>query len=68
MDRHLADQMLLPLALAGGPSAFTCEAATRHLTTNAWVIEQFGAAQVLIEEQRDSSARVTVRPHVNCRS
>jgi RNA 3'-terminal phosphate cyclase (ATP) len=41
LDRHLADQLLLYLALAPGPSAVTTEAVTSHLLTNVWVIEQF---------------------------
>jgi RNA 3'-phosphate cyclase len=41
LDRHLADQMLIYLALAEGPSSFTTEAITSHLLTNVWVIEQF---------------------------
>jgi RNA 3'-terminal phosphate cyclase (ATP) len=41
LDRHLADQILIYLALAGGPSTLTTEAVTSHLITNAWVIEQF---------------------------
>jgi RNA 3'-phosphate cyclase len=41
LDRHLADQILLYLALARGASRFTTEAVTRHLFTNIWVIEQF---------------------------
>ena len=41
LDRHLADQMLIYLALATGPSRFTAEAVTSHLLTNVWVIEQF---------------------------
>lgn len=41
LDRHLADQMLIYLALAQGPSTFTTEAVTSHLLTNVWVIEQF---------------------------
>ena len=41
LDRHLADQMLIYLALAEGPSSFTTEAVTSHLLTNVWVIEQF---------------------------
>jgi RNA 3'-phosphate cyclase len=41
LDRHLADQMLIYLALAQGPSRFTTEAVTSHLLTNVWVIEQF---------------------------
>ena len=41
MDRHLADQVLLYLARAPGPSAFTTEEITLHLLSNVWVIEQF---------------------------
>jgi RNA 3'-terminal phosphate cyclase (ATP) len=41
LDRHLADQILIYLALARGPSRFTTEAVTSHLLTNVWVIEQF---------------------------
>ncbi len=41
VDLHLADQLLLPLALAGGRSRFTTEEVTQHLLTNADVIRQF---------------------------
>jgi len=41
VDPHLADQMLLYLALARGRSRFTTAAVTSHLLTNVWVIEQF---------------------------
>lgn len=41
LDRHLADQVLLYLARAKGPSVFTTEEVTLHLHTNLWVIEQF---------------------------
>jgi RNA 3'-terminal phosphate cyclase (ATP) len=66
LDYHLADQVLLPLALASAPSSFTCEMATRHLKTNAWVIEQFGVSQVQIEERADQTAYVSVTPQ-QCR-
>jgi RNA 3'-terminal phosphate cyclase (ATP) len=49
LDEHLADQLVLPMALAGGISRFSVERVTRHLTTNAWVVEQFGLARVIIE-------------------
>jgi len=49
LDRHLADQLILPLALAGGDSRFTAERVSRHLTTNAWVVEQFDLARISIE-------------------
>jgi RNA 3'-terminal phosphate cyclase (ATP) len=64
LDRHLADQALLPLALACAPSAFTCEGATRHLETNAWMIRQFGIADVLIEGRERGPALVSVKPRI----
>ena len=62
LDPHLADQVLLPLALARAPAAFTCEAVTNHLKTNAWVIEQFGVARIAIEEQEGKGTLVRVTP------
>jgi RNA 3'-terminal phosphate cyclase (ATP) len=49
LDQHLADQLVLPLALAGGASSFSVERVSRHLTTNIWVLEQFGLARASIE-------------------
>jgi RNA 3'-terminal phosphate cyclase (ATP) len=48
VDIRLADQLLLPLAFAAGPSSFTTARATNHLKTNAAVIEQFGLATITI--------------------
>jgi RNA 3'-terminal phosphate cyclase (ATP) len=62
LDLHLADQALLPLALACAPSTFTCEGVTRHLATSAWVIRQFGVADVLIERPEGGPALVSVSP------
>lgn len=39
-DEHLADQLLLPMALAGGGS-FTASALSQHFVTNARTIERF---------------------------
>jgi RNA 3'-terminal phosphate cyclase (ATP) len=64
LDLHLADQVLAPLALACSPSMFTCEAVTGHLETNAWVIGQFGIADVQIEAREDGPVLVSVRPKV----
>jgi len=52
LDRHLADQLVLPLALAQGPSQFTTASVTKHLLTNAWVVNQFlpGRVRVAGEE------------------
>lgn len=62
LDVHLGDQILLPAALAGGDSVFTVERATRHLRTNAWVINKFGFAETVIEERPDGTGIVTVSP------
>jgi RNA 3'-terminal phosphate cyclase (ATP) len=40
-DEHLADQLVVPLALAQGPSAYTTRAVTPHLATNADVVRAF---------------------------
>ncbi len=52
IELHLADQLLLPLALADGSSMFTVSQTTGHLQTNAWTISQFGVATVIIKEGR----------------
>lgn len=62
IDRHLADQALVPLALTGEQSVFTCEAVTNHLRTNAWVIEQFGLAKVAFDERAGRGIRVQMAP------
>ncbi len=41
LDPHLADQIVLYLARAQGPSNLTTSQITSHLLTNLWVIEQF---------------------------
>ena len=50
VELHLADQLLLSLAVAAGPSLFTMGRPTAHLATNAWTIEQFGLAKITVEE------------------
>ena len=50
VDVHLADQLLLPAALASEGSQYRVADLTMHLTTNAWVIQQFGIAQINIDE------------------
>jgi RNA 3'-terminal phosphate cyclase (ATP) len=53
LDRHLADQLVLPLALARGESWFTTERVTQHLITNAWVVNQFFPGRVQVEGDED---------------
>lgn len=41
LDKHLADQLVLPIALADGNSRFTTSEITLHLLTNIAVVEKF---------------------------
>lgn len=50
VDQFLADQLLLPAALASEASQYRPAEISTHLTTNAWVIEQFGLAKIAIDE------------------
>jgi len=49
VGRHLADQLLLPLAIAGGGS-FTTMVPDNHLPTNISVIEKFLSVKFAIED------------------
>lgn len=49
IDEHLADQLLLPLALADGESVLRTAAVTHHLLTNAEVIGRFLPVGISIE-------------------
>lgn len=51
IDEHLADQLLLPLALAKESSQYRVAKVTEHLQTNAWVISQFGMAKIDIDPE-----------------
>lgn len=62
IELHLADQLLLPLALASGTSTFTAARPTRHLLTNAWTIGEFGLAETAIEQEAICRVRVAPKP------
>jgi RNA 3'-terminal phosphate cyclase (ATP) len=61
VELHLADQLLLPLALATGASIFTTPRPTSHLRTNAWTIGQFGVAEISIAEEAPCRVHITPR-------
>lgn len=41
VQEHLADQLILPMALAEGESMLTTPRLTTHLSTNLWLIQEF---------------------------
>jgi RNA 3'-terminal phosphate cyclase (ATP) len=51
VDMYLADQLIMPLAVAEGVSHFTACRVTEHLRTNAWVVEQFSQARFELRGQ-----------------
>ena len=59
VDAHLADQLLLPMTLAGG-GEFVCTYATPHLYTNAEVIAAFGAAEISFTPMPQGAVHVKV--------
>lgn len=62
VDEHLADQLLLPLALARGGS-FTTTEPSGHTRTNIDIIQQFLNVPITTEPQSPGVWRITVSPH-----
>lgn len=56
---HLADQLLLPLVLAGGGALRTLTP-SEHTRTNAHVIQRFMEIPIEIEQENEQTARVVV--------
>ena len=63
LEHHLADQLVLPLALADGTSQFSVDRTSGHLKTHAWLVEQFGLASVTIEKRKDDTGHVRIVPN-----
>lgn len=59
VGEHLADQLLLPMALAGG-GEFTAVVASSHLQTNKQVIEKFLPVEIRLSETDDGAVHVAV--------
>jgi RNA 3'-terminal phosphate cyclase (ATP) len=60
VDAHSADQIVLPLALAEGPSEFRVTAVTSHLLTNIAVIRQFLDREIVCEGEEGQPGTVRI--------
>jgi RNA 3'-terminal phosphate cyclase (ATP) len=60
IEHHLADQLLIPLALAPGESFFSTNKVTQHLITNAAVVGKFLKVKIAIGGEIGSPGKVTV--------
>ncbi len=61
VDLHSGDQLVLPLALAQGPSEYAVAEVTLHLTTNVAVIGLFLDREIVVEGAEGQPGRVFVR-------
>jgi len=61
VDEHLADQLVLPCALADGVSRWTTPIVTDHLRTVVDIVKRFVSAEIEIDERPDGSGLVTVK-------
>ncbi len=61
VDRHLADQLALPLALAPGTSEVRVACVTRHLETNLEVIRRFLEVSCSVDAPEGSEGVMTIR-------
>jgi RNA 3'-phosphate cyclase len=68
VDSHLADQLVPFLALADGPSTFTCPTVSSHLRTVAWLVEQMLPVRVTLVEDRRCRVVITPAPRPAARS
>ena len=59
VDEHLADQLLLPMALAGS-GTFRTVKPSLHSTTNAAVIQRFLPVLIQFDQENELAWRVTV--------
>jgi RNA 3'-terminal phosphate cyclase (ATP) len=62
VDPWLADQLLLPLALAAGTSALRSSEVTAHLLANAEVIRRFLPVTITVDGPQGRAATIHVRP------
>lgn len=60
-DPHLADQLILPIALAEGESRLVTSRVSQHLLTNAWVVRQFISRDVGVEGELGAPGLITVK-------
>lgn len=60
VDRYLADQLLIPMALAAGKSSFTTDQVSNHLLTCAQLLRQWLNAPITVQGGLGEAGRVTV--------
>ena len=62
VEKRLADQIVLYLALAHEKSSFATDEITKHLLTNMWVIKKFLPVQTAISGKEGEKGYITITP------
>ena len=62
LDQYLADQLLLPLSIADGPSVLHTNQITQHLLTNAEIIRLFLPVSIFIEGDLGKPGLIHIDP------
>jgi RNA 3'-terminal phosphate cyclase (ATP) len=60
VDPHSADQLVLPLAFAEGPSSYTVSIVTQHLLTNVAIVRCFVDRNIVCEGDEGSTGIVRI--------
>jgi RNA 3'-terminal phosphate cyclase (ATP) len=60
-DPHLADQLILPMALAHGTSRLTTSRVTRHLLTTVQIVQQILGCPMQVRGEEGSPGHVTIQ-------
>ncbi len=60
VDPHLADQLLIPMALASGPSTFTTNQLSSHTLTNASIVRQWLGVELSVSGRPGQPGTVSV--------
>ena len=61
IDEHLADQIIIPLALTKGTSRFITPKITQHLLTNAEIVKRFLPVSINVSGTIGGEGAVTIR-------
>jgi RNA 3'-terminal phosphate cyclase (ATP) len=61
VDAHLADQLLVPMALAHGVSSFTTDRLTQHTLTHVELLRQWLGVDIGLSASLDQPGRITVQ-------
>ena len=61
VDPYLADQMILPMAMAEGESQAMTSQVTQHLLTNVWVVQQFLSRDISVQGRLGARGTVVVK-------